>query len=99
MSENIANGHPAFKCNNRSEQPDDPGYFLPVFKGALNTEGQQAHISEGRCFSDITYTLHYDSVQENGDFDGITLEVVTKDMQGFFCGEYFVISTRNSYSK
>lgn len=59
MNSNIEHGRKTYTCNNRDEKPEDAGYFFPVFNGALKKDGDKVHITEGRCFSDITYTLHY----------------------------------------
>lgn len=71
---------------------------MPIFNGALRKENDIVHVKEGRCFSDITYTLHYVNAQENGDFDSVKVNVDVKNQTGWLCSEYFLIGTRDKYT-
>ena len=86
-----------YKCTDRGEKdPEDPGYFLPVFIDKMNMDGQKVNFKDGRCFKDITFTLKFDNL--NGDtFDRVKLVADVEDAATWTCYDYFFFATRSNF--
>lgn len=84
-----------YSCTDRVEKnPDDAGYFIPILIGDLKKQDDVVFYTKGRCFSDITFRLHYNGLNSDGtSFETATLTVDTANPASLLCKDWFFFST------
>lgn len=86
-----------FTCDNRGNikpvNGTDPGMFLPVAVGVLNSAKNYIEYTEGTCFKNISFSYSQSGTGLDGDIGDVTVTIDTENNESFFCSDWFFFAT------